>query len=166
MLKQIISIGLFVTLIGLSFQTAFAKPQPDWSKVASATSSEIAVKTSDGQTFFGKLTSATDTDIIIQLADKMELTNQSMTLKRTEVKKVWLAKLRFGKQRGLSTGIGAAVGAGLGLGLSFGLLAVYGADDAGDVIAGITAIGAGAGAGLGYLIGRKSHQKKQVIYEL
>jgi hypothetical protein len=168
MLRKIIFSGLFViALFGISLQTAYAKKQTDWSKVVSATDNEIAVKTSNGKTVFGKLTSANDSEIVIQIASKQELTSQSMTIQKSEVKKVWFAKLRFGKNPALATGIGAAIGAGVGFGLGYGLLAATGGSDSGrEILAGTAAIGAGVGAALGYLVGRQSHQKQIVIYEI
>jgi hypothetical protein len=166
-LKNIILGVLFIATIFGNFQTAFAKSQNDWSRVVSSTNDDIAVKTSGGKTVFGKLTSANDSQIIVQTASKKELTNQSVTIQKNEVKKVWLAKLRFGKNPALATGIGAAVGGGIGAGLALGLLAATGGSDGtSEIIGAFTAVGAGAGAGLGFLVGRQSHKKQAVIYEI
>ena len=168
MLKKIILGVLFVATVFGSFQVAFAKSPTDWKSVVSSTNNEIAVKTTSGKTIFGKLTSANDNHIIVQIADKKELTNQSTTFQRSEVKKVWFANLRFGKNPAIATAIGAGVGAGIGLGVGFGLLAATGGSDStSQILAGFTAVGAGVGAGLGFLVGKVSgHQKKGLIYEM
>lgn len=170
MLKKIISATLLsVTLLGINFQTAFAKSKGDWSQVISSANNEIAVKTFNGETVFGKLNSANETEIIIQIADKKELTNQTRTFQKSEIKKVWLAELksRGGIGKAAATGIGAAAGAGVGAGAGIILLKSTGGSDSGDlIILGTTAIGAGAGAVLGFLAGKGGHKKKDLIYEI
>jgi hypothetical protein len=171
MLKKLISATLLVVaLLGINFQTVFAKSTGDWSQVISSANNEIAVKTVNGQTVFGKLTSANDTEIVVQIADKKELTNQTQTFQRSEVKKVWLAELKLGGGlgRGASTGIGAAVGGGVGAGIGVALLGKNGLNDefASLVILTTTVVGAGAGAVVGLLAGKSGHKKKDLIYEL
>ena len=103
MLKKFISaILLVVTLLGINFQTAFAKSTGDWSRVTTLVNNEIAVKTVGGDTVFGKLTSANETEIFVQIADKKALTNQTTKFQRSEIKKLWLAELNLGG--GLSRG--------------------------------------------------------------
>jgi hypothetical protein len=169
MLKKLISATLLVvTLLGINFQTAFAKSKGDWSQVISSANNEIAVKTTSGETIFGKLTSANDTEIIAQIADKKELTNQTRTFQKSEIKKVWLAELksRGGLGKGAATGIGAAAGAGVGAGVGLILVGKDGDEYAGLIIFTTSAIGAGAGAVAGFFAGKGEHKKKDLIYEV
>jgi hypothetical protein len=170
MLKKTVSLTLLViTLLGINFQVAFAKSKGDWSQVISSANNEIAIKTVDGQTYFGKLTSANDAEIVMQIADKKELTNQTMTFRKSEIKKVWRAELksRGGLGKGVSTAIGAGAGAGVGAGIGAILLNSTGGSDAYFEILGFfTVVGAGAGAVAGLLAGKGGHKKKELIYEL
>ena len=169
MLKKLSLIFIFfVTIFGTNFQIAFAQSQQnDWNKVINFANNEIAVKTSNGKTIFGKLTSATASEIIVQTASKKELTNQSLTIQKSEVKKIWAANLRYGKNPGVTTAIGAGIGAGIGIALGAVLLAATGgSDETNQVLATGAVIGAGAGAGLGFLAGGRGHQKKDVLYEI
>ncbi len=170
MLKKFISVILLVvTLLGINFQTAFAKSKGDWSQVISSANNEIAVKTTNGETVFGKLNSANDTEIIIQIADKKELTNQTRTFQKSEIKKVWLAELksRGGLGKGAATGIGAAAGAGIGTGVGAILLNTTGGSDKYvEILAVFTVVGAGAGAVAGFFAGKGGHKKKDLIYEV
>ncbi len=169
MLQKFISaIILVVTLLGINFQTAFAKSKGDWSQVVASANNEIAVKTTNGETVFGKLTSANETEIIVQIADKKELTTQTRTFQKSEIKKVWIAELksRGGLGKGAATGIGAAAGAGVGAGVGAILLGSTGGSDYyGLIIFTTSVIGAGAGAVAGFFAGKGGHKKKELIYE-
>jgi hypothetical protein len=172
MLKKIISATLLVvTLLGINFQTAFAKSKGDWSSIATQVTGEVAVKTVNGETVFGKLTSANDTEIIVQIADKKQLTSQTRTFQKSEIKKVWIAELksRGGLGKGAATGIGAAAGAGVGAGVGVAVLSANGSglndEYAIPVILFTSVIGAGAGAVAGLLAGKGGHKKKELIYE-
>jgi hypothetical protein len=172
MLKKIISATLLVvTLLGINFQTAFAKSKGDWSQVVLSANNEIAVKTINGETVFGKLTSANDTEIIVQIADKKELTNQTRTFQKSEIKKVWIAELksRGGLGKGAATAVGAAAGAGVGAGVGVVILSTNGNglndEYAIPVILFTSVIGAGAGAVAGFFAGKGGHKKKELIYE-
>jgi hypothetical protein len=169
MLQKFISATLLViTLLGINFQTAFAKSKGNWSEVVASANNEIAVKTVGGDTVFGKLTSANDTEIVVQIADKNELTSQTRTFQKTEIKKVWLAELksRGGLGKGAATGIGAAAGAGVGAGIGVAIIGGKDQDGAeGLIIFTTAAIGAGAGAVAGFLAGKGGHKKRDLIYE-
>ncbi len=173
MLQKFISaIILVVTLLGINFQTAFAKSKGNWSEVVASANNEIAVKTTNDETIFGKLTSANDTEIVVQMADKKELTTQTRTFQKSEIKKVWIAELksRGGLGKGAATGIGAAAGAGVGAGIGVVILSTNGNglndEYAVPVILFTSAIGAGAGAVAGFFAGKGGHKKKELIYEL
>jgi hypothetical protein len=159
---------LLLLLFGISFQTAFARDNKDWNNIIARVNSEVAVKMTDGKFLFGKLNSANDSEITVQLADKKTLTTQTLTIPKSEVKKAWTAKLIFGKKLGTSaaTAIGAGAGAGVGYGAGWGLLAATGGSDAGyEILAITTAVGAGLGAAIGYFAGRGGHKKLDVIYQ-
>jgi hypothetical protein len=170
MLKKLISATLLVvTLLGINFQTAFAKSKGDWGSIATQVTGEVAVKTVNGETVFGKLTSANETEIVVQIADKKELTNQTRTFQKSEIKKVWRAELksRGGLGKGAATAIGAGAGAGVGAGIGAILLNSTGGSDAYFEILGVfTVVGAGAGAVAGFFAGKGGHKKRELIYEI
>lgn len=154
---------------GFMSQLTFAKTKGDWNNVTSQLNQIIAVKTTNGTMVFGKLTSANETEITLQTADKKTLTNQSSTFQRQDIKKIWTARLASGKglNKSVSTAIGAGVGAGAGVGIGIGLLsATGGSDSAAPIIFGIVAVGAGLGALAGYFSGKKGHKKTGLIYEV
>lgn len=160
------AIFLVVTLLVINFQVAFAQSNADWSKVTSQVNQIIAIKNANGKTIYGKLNSANESEIIMQIADKEELTGQTQTFQKNEIKKVWVANLRV-KKRGKFAAIGAGIGGGIGLGAGIGLLASTGGSDfTGEILAITTAIGAGAGAALGALLPGRGHQKKELLYEM
>lgn len=163
---------VLIMFFGLVSQTAFAKTKRekgDWSKVTAQVNEVIAVKTNSGTISFGKLTSANETEITVQLADKKRLTGGSSTFQRKDIKKIWKAELADGKglSKPVSAALGAGLGAGAGLGLGFGLLAATGGSDSGGpIVLGIIAAGAGLGALAGYFSGKKGHKKNELIYEV
>jgi hypothetical protein len=171
MLNKIASFALIIGLITISFQTAFAKSSNDWNSVINLGNQEVAVQTDGGQTLFGKLSSANENEIVLQVVDKSGNSVQSQTILRSSVKKVWRAELRNGDR---NTGKGAAIGAGVGavtLGTIFVVLQTKEGDSAGGktIGAGIGALlGAMLGVGPGAIVGflsKKGHKKKELIYE-
>lgn len=158
---------LLVALLGLNFQIAFAQSNQDWSKVTAQTDKIIAVQPKVGETIFGKLKSVNNDEIVLQIANKKELTNETTTFNQSQVKKVWNAELRFGGVDGKSVAIGAGVGAGVGLGfVAIALAATGGSDSSGEFITMFAAAGAGAGAGLAVLFSRKKHKKRELIFSV
>lgn len=162
--------GLLVIFLSLSLFAPFAYGQSsDWNAVIALKDKEIAVKTANGKTIFGNLTAVDADSVTVQVAAKKTLTGQSVTFQKSEVKKVWTAKLKLGKglSSGASTAIGAGAGAGAGLGIGMILLgATGGSDSGGAIVGGLIAIGAGAGAALGYFAGRGGHQKVGLVYQV
>ncbi len=167
MSKKISSTVLvLVMLSGINLQVMFAQTANDWSKVTSIVNKEIAVKPLNGKTIFGKLISANETEIVLQKADNKQLTSESMTISKNDIKKVWTAKFAFKKNMALTTSIGAGIGAAIGAGAGFGLLgATGGSDEGGQILAATTAIGAGLGAVTGFFIGKNGHRKLDLIYQ-
>lgn len=168
MLKKIFLISLFLIIsFAVDPSLIFAQTQNDWNKVVNLANSEIAVETIKRKTIFGKLTSANDNEIVVQIVDKTGLTGQTEIIKKSDVKKVWSAKLDFEKNRGKAAAIGAGIGAGVGVGLSLILLgATNGSDDTGGIIAVGAAVGGGAGALLGALARGTRHKKQGLIYKI
>ena len=167
-MKKNISAGLLIlTLLSLNLQIAFAKTLGDWKDLSIHVNNEVAVQPVKGKTVFGKITSVSDSEIVLQVATKKELTNQTVTMKKDEVKKVWTANLRFKDKRAVSTGIGAAVGAGAGGGIAVGLLSATGGSDGyAEIIATFIVVGAGIGALAGFAAGRSGHEKLALVYEV
>lgn len=167
MLRKFILIPFLITsilIVNSSF--AFAQTQNDWSKVVNSVNSEIAVEANKRKTVFGKLTSANDDEIVIQIADKTGLTGQTETIKKSEIKKIWSAKLNFSKNRGKSAAIGAGAGAALGIGASLILLgATGGSDSTGEIITFGAVFGGGAGAAIGALVGSQRHKKNELLFK-
>ena len=157
---------LIISILLINSGFVFAQSNDDWNKIAGLSNKDIAVETTTKKTLFGKLTSAGADEIVIQIADKRAFTGQSQTLQKSEIKKIWFADLRFGKNSGVTAAIGAGIGAGIGIGLGLILLgATNGSDNAGGILAAGAAIGGGAGAALGALAGKK-HKKKELIYKM
>lgn len=156
------------TFFSLTPSVIFAKGSGDWGKVKSLVNSEIAVNTKNGDNYFGKMISVTESEIVVQIADKTTLTNQNTTIQKDSVKKIWNAKLNFKPTTSAKNiAIGTGVGAGIGLGIGFGLLVATGGSDSGnEIVAGFMAIGAGAGAGLGFLFAKKGHKKLDIVYKV
>jgi hypothetical protein len=166
MLNKIASFTLIFVLTTISFQAAFAKSSNDWNGIIPLVNQEIAVQTNNGQTVFGRLNSANENEIVLQIADKSGYSGQSQTISRNDIKKIWRAELRFG---GRSTGKGAAIGAGIGAGIGLISLISNAKSDNPDGQAGVAVpfyaiIGGGIGAVAGFF-GKKGHKKKALVYE-
>jgi hypothetical protein len=166
MLNKIASFALILALTTISFQTAFAKSSNDWKSVINLVNQEVAAQTNNGQTVFGKLSSANENEIVLQVADKSDYSGQSQTILRNEIKKIWRADLRFGER---STGKGAAIGAGVGAGIGLISLIINAKSDNPDGQAGVAVpvygiLGAGIGA-VGGFCSKKGHKKRALIYE-
>jgi hypothetical protein len=166
MLNKIASFALILVLTTISVQTAFAKSSKDWNSVINLVNQEVAVKTDNGQTVFGRLSSANENEIILQVTDKSGYSGQSQTILRNETKKIWRADLRFGER---STGKGAAIGAGVGAGIGLIALISSAKSDMPDGQAGVAVpvfaiLGAGIGAVAGFF-SKKGHKKRALVYE-
>ncbi len=164
MLNKIASFALILVLTTISIQTAFAKSKGDWSSVINLVNQEIAVKTDNGQTVFGKLSSVNENEIVLQVADKSGYSGQSQTISRTSIKKIWRAELRFGER---NTGKGAAIGAGAGVVAA--VIYIKKPENRSDGQASLaipvyTILGAGIGAVGGFFV-KKGHKKNSLVYE-
>ncbi|MBX7172989.1 MAG: hypothetical protein K1X72_18615 [Pyrinomonadaceae bacterium] len=170
MLKKFTFLFLMAfTFFSLTPSVIFAKASGDWEKVKSLVNSEIAVNTKNGDNYFGKMISATDSEIVIQIADKTSLTNQNTTIQKDSVKKVWNAKLNFkpsanAKNIAIGTGVGAGAGIGIGIGLLFAN--TDGPENRDAIFAAMIAGGAAAGLALGYFFGKKGHKKLDMVYKV
>lgn len=166
MINNKISGLLILSFLLLNFQIAFAQTN-DWESVKSIVNSEIAVKKNNGKTVFGRLTSANDDQIEVQIATKKDVSTNSTTITKSEIKKIWQAKLRFGKRNTLKGAlIGAGVGAAVGTGLYAGLPRNEHTDGL-EVLAIPMAMGIATGVGtlVGYF-SKKSHKKGKLIYRV
>ena len=159
-------LATLLTLVVLT-QTAppiAAKQTGDWNVIKTLVKTSIAVKTTNGDTYFGLLQTIDDAGLEIQIADSDDFIPQEIGLRREEVEKVWIARLRFGQKH---VGKGALIGAGAGLGAAF--LTALAMHDSGDapVGAGVFPIyGAGIGAIVGKAFWKKKHQKRRLVYSI
>jgi hypothetical protein len=171
MFNKIASFTLIIVLTTISFQTALAKSSGDWNSVINLANQEVAVQIDGGQTLFGRLNSANDIEIMMQVVDKSGNSGQTQTISRSSIKKVWQAELRNGDR---NTGKGAAIGAGVGA-VTLGTIFIILQTKEGDPIGG-KAVGAGIGALFGAMLGvgpgaivgflsKKGHKKKALVYE-
>ncbi len=142
-----------------------AKPKGDWNAVKASANRSVAVRSKSGETYYGLLKRADDAGIEILIAGHDDFTQQQIGLRREEVEKVWLAKLRFGQK---NVGKGALIGSGAGLGVAYLTALALSGGDSSDA-----PIGLGFfpiyGAGIGAVAGRfwkKSHKKQTLIYSV
>lgn len=143
---------------------ASAKPKGNWDMVKALVNNAIAVRTKSGATHFGLLEAADDTAIQVWLADAERLTRK-ISVRRDEVEKVWLAKLRMDEA---NVGKGALIGTGVGLGVGFIAAGILASQCEGCPPHGF-ALFPMAGAGLGALLGtrwKKKHKKQELIYSI
>jgi len=141
-----------------------AKPKGNWDMVKALVNQPIAVRTQIGVTHFGLLQAADDKTIRIWLADDERLTRE-ISLRRDEVARVWLAKLRFEET---NIGKGAWIGAGVGVGVGFIVAGLLASQRDASPPHGFALFPMG-GAGVGALIGafsKKKHKKQDLVYSL
>ncbi len=128
-------------------------------------SQEIAIQKTSGEIVFGRLNSVNDSEIVVQIVTKNDITNSNETISKNEVKKLWQATLRFGER---NTAKGALIGGGAGALAGFGY--VIANRKSGDGQTGVAVpVFAIYGAGIGVLIGffsKKGHKKGKLIYSL
>jgi hypothetical protein len=141
-----------------------AKPKGNWDMVKALVNKQIAVRTQNGTTHFGVLEVADDNAIQIWLADNERLT-RVISLRRDEVAKVWLAKLRMDET---NVGKGALIGTGVGIGVGFIAAGILASQCEGCPPHGF-ALFPMAGAGIGALLGsfwKKKHKKRELVYSI
>lgn len=139
---------------------AAGKQTGDWNSLSSRLNEEIAVKARNQKTVFGILIKFADDEITVQ-ADDNALSK--IAFKRDEVEKIWLAKLKGGRNIGKGALIGA--GAGAAIGLVYVSANRKSADGQLSLVVPTLAIyGAGIGAAVGFFR-RQKNRKKQLIYQ-
>lgn len=161
---KILSLFLIFILFSLSSQTTFAQKN-SWDSIKGFVTQEIAIKKQNGDILFGRLDSVNDKEIVIQIANKNDLTTNNLTLNKTEVEKVWEATLRF-KERNTAKGtlIGAGVGAAIGVAITVSSTKKPDSDGLEALSIPIIMLPA---AGLGAIIGffsKKGHKRGKLIY--
>ncbi len=164
MLNKIASFALILVLTTISIQPAFAKSSNDWNDVIRLVNTDVAVQETGGNAIFGTLLLANENEITLQVVGKNLVSNQSQTILRTNVKKVWRAELRFGER---NTGKGAAIGAVAGVVAA--VIYIKKPENRSDGQAALaipvyTILGAGIGAIGGFFV-KKGHKKKALVYE-
>ena len=163
-MKKLTASLLTLVLLAQIAPAVAAKQKGDWNSVKALLKTSIAVKTTSGETHFGLLQSVDDAGMEVQLAEDDDFTPQEIALRRDEVEKVWIARLRFGQKH---VGKGALVGAGAGLGAAFlTALAVHDSSDAPAGAGAFPVYGAGIGAIAGKLFWKKGHKKQKMVYSI
>ena len=164
-MKKLIATLLSLMLLAQIVPAVAAKQKGDWIAVKALAKTSVAVKTRSGDTHFGLLQSVDDAGIEMQLAADDDFTPQEIGLRREEVEKVWIARLRFGQK---NIAKGALIGAGAGLGAAF--LTAWALYEKGSAD---PPVGVGAfpfyGAGIGAIAGafwKKKHKKQKLIYSV
>lgn len=163
MKEKCVSYFLIMALFLISapaFSAAGRKQTGDWNALSSRLNDEIAVKARDQKTVFGILINFDVAQITVQSGDN-SLSN--ISFKREEVEKIWLAKLKGGR----NTGKGALIGAGTGA--AAGLIYVAANRKNGDgqtslAVPALAIYGAGIGAAIGFFA-RGKNRKEQLIYQ-
>jgi hypothetical protein len=161
--RFIATIGLMLVLLLSSVRVTAQQTSTtgDWGSLRNLpTESKLVVKLKTGKTVEGKLSSVSDTSLIVVKK------NTQMELKRDNVASIYQVTK---KSTTSSTLIGMGIGAGAGAGL--GAIGVS-TDNSGydfdkldkAFVAGLTVLGAGAGAITGYLVGKGS-SKRTLIYQ-
>ena len=155
---------ILLLLISVARATS-ARSQSDWTNLKVFISQPVAIKTKDGETSFGLLVFANESELKLDLANDEGLANQERSFRREEVTKVWRARFRFGETK---MGRGALIGAGAGLGAGFVTAAVMASSGSSDPPHGFGLFPL-VGAGLGAIIGAtkaKGHKKQKLIYQI
>jgi len=164
-MKKLIATLLSLVLLTQIVPAVAAKQKGDWSAVKALVKTSVAVKTRSGDTHFGLLQSVDDAGIEIQIADNENFTPQEISVRREEVEKVWIARLRFGEK---NIGKGALIGASAGLGAAFLTALALHEKDSSDAPAGLGAFPL-YGAGIGAIAGafwKKKHKKRHLVYSI
>lgn len=164
-MKKLTATLLTLVLLTHIAPSAAAKQKGDWNAVKALVKTSIAVKTRSGDTHFGLLQSVDDAGIEIQIAGKDDFTPQEISLRRDEVERVWIARLRFSEK---NIAKGALIGAGAGLGAAVLTALVLHERGSADPPVGIGLFplyGAGIGA-IGGVFWKKKHKKQELVYSV
>lgn len=165
-MKKTTSVFLVCAIALFGVKNVFAKQTGDWNSLANYLNQQIAVKERGKSTVYGILRSVNDDGIEIQIAEKKDISAAATKISRSEIQKIWTAKLRYGgRQIGKGGLIGAGAGAAVGTAVFLGTKS---SDDDGLAGAAIP-LGAVYGAGIGAVIGifsKKSHKRQKLIYSI
>lgn len=166
MLKKAFTILLSVSIVAIGVLPGLAQTD-SWNSVKAMTGQDVAVKKSNGETVFGRMSSADDSGIVIRIASKTAVSDTNSTIAKSEVRKIWMAKLKFsGRQTAKGALYGAAIGAGVGAIIYAGLPRNESTDGL-EVLAVPLAVGIGTGVGLlAGFFSKKGHKKGKLIYKL
>lgn len=162
MKEKCVSLFLMLALFTISapLMAAERKQNGNWNSLANRLSEEIAVKAQNQKTVFGILINHNGSEITVQSGNN---TLSKISFKREEIEKIWLAKLKGGR----NTGKGALIGAGAGA--VAGLIYVVANRSNGDgqtslAVPALAVYGAGIGAAIGFFA-RSKNRKKELIYQ-
>lgn len=154
---------LFLTLNPL----AILAQDKSWDAVTALKDAEVAVQMTQGKTVFGRFVSADANKLEIRIADQKDVAAATTSIPKSDIKKIWFAKLRFGK-RNTAKGalIGTAAGAAVGAAIWAGLPRDESTDGL-EVLALPMALGIGAAIGtVAGFLSRSGHKKGKLIYKV
>ena len=163
MKNKLSGVFLIFSVLWSAFLPAFAQSN-NWESVRTLTGVKVMVQTTSGETIFGRIKSANNLEIGLQIAGAENYELNETNFGKSEIKKVWLAEIRFGER---NMGKGALIGVGVGSAVGFGLFWAnrYKSSTASVAVpvSGIT--GAGLGALVGFFV-KKGHKKGKMIYSV
>lgn len=152
---------LLVCVPSISAQTKVASD--DWDALNSYFNNEIAVKPANEKIVFGVLVNTDNDSLRLRTADKNN--PSEVVLKREEIEKIWLAKLKSSSRHTL---LGAGIGAGAGAGIGLIVLAATPKKpqnaQAGVAVPLLALTGAAVGGVIGYFA-RQKNKKERLIYQ-
>lgn len=163
MQSKFLGILLVFSLLAFSFQPAFSQSN-NWENVRTLTGIQVAVQTASGEILFGRIREANNLEIGLQIAGAKEYQPNDTKISKNEIRKVWLADLRFGER---NMGKGALIGLGVGAGLGAGyFIANKNKSSTASVAIPFSALyGAGIGTVIGYFA-KKGHKKGKLVYDV
>jgi small nuclear ribonucleoprotein (snRNP)-like protein len=162
MCRKSLSLLAMISVLLISTSLVFANKGNDWSEVERLVNQEVAVKTRSGTMIYGIISSADSTGLVLRVAGNKVLTNDEITINRSEIKKIWRALLFINQT---TIGKSALIGAGIGAGIGLISVATVGDNDplAGAAVPLLAIVGAAAG-GVAGVFARQKHKKRDLVF--
>lgn len=163
MFRKFLSVFAMSSILLVSASFSFGKTQSDWSAVENLVGQEVAIKVAGGNKHFGVVKSVDSETLVLKLAGKKTISQDEVSLKRSDIRKIWRALLYVNDR---NTGKGFLIGAATGA-VALGIPTVaMGNDDGlapvGFIVGGVT--GALIGGVTGFFI-KSKHKKRDLVYK-
>ena len=166
-MKKLISILITSMLLLQIVPAVSAKQKGDWNAVKALAHYSVAVQTKSGETYYGLMQAADDSNITVQIADEKGFTPQEINFQRGEVARVWSATLRFGEHHVVKA---ALIGAGTGFAVGLASARIRLGRNSTDPDIGMEpGVGLFYGAAAGALAGafwKKKHKTEKLVYSV